>query len=117
MKPVEDSNTVASEPNDDREQLKADVRREHDMYLRALADFENYRRRVERDRARRPQAAKREILLSLLDVLDGFDRALPYMSGSHLNPSPRACRQSTAGYSTCSKRKDVTPLTDRGRGV
>ena len=26
------------------DRLKAELRREHDMYLRALADFENYRR-------------------------------------------------------------------------
>jgi molecular chaperone GrpE len=82
MKPVEDSNTVAAEPNDDCEQLKADVRREHDMYLRALADFENYRRRVERDRAKTATSGKREIILSLLEVLDGFDRAAPYISAA-----------------------------------
>jgi molecular chaperone GrpE len=82
MKPAQDSNTVATEPNDDREQLKADVRREHELYLRALADFENYRRRVERDRAKTAASGKREIILSLLDVLDGFDRAAPYISAA-----------------------------------
>ena len=46
------------------------------MYLRALADFENYRRRVERERSTAARSGKREIILALLDVLDGFDRAL-----------------------------------------
>jgi len=32
------------------ERLKEEVHREHEMYLRALADFDNYRRRVERER-------------------------------------------------------------------
>jgi molecular chaperone GrpE len=80
MKPREDSNTVATEPTDEREQLRADVRREHDMYLRALADFDNYRRRIDRDRAKTAASGKREIILSLLEVLDGFDRALPYVA-------------------------------------
>jgi molecular chaperone GrpE len=63
------------------ERLKEEVRREHDMYLRALADFDNYRRRVERERARAADSGKREVILSLLDVLDGFDNALRQAGG------------------------------------
>jgi molecular chaperone GrpE len=76
------NNPTTLEPDAEREQLKADVQREHDMYLRALADFENYRRRVERDRAKAAATGTRDIMLSLLDVLDGFDRALPYFSAA-----------------------------------
>src|SRR5262245_58121098 len=56
--------------------LKEALRREHEIHLRSLADFDNFRRRVERDRASMAQAGKREMVLSLLDVLDDFDRAL-----------------------------------------
>ncbi len=82
MERVEDTNAAAVEPDPEREQLKADLRREHDMYLRALADFDNYRRRVERDRAKTAASGKRDLLLPLLEVLDGFDRALPYLSAA-----------------------------------
>jgi molecular chaperone GrpE len=64
---------------DEVERLKDDVRREHEMYLRALADFDNYRRRVERDRASAARAWKKELLLSLLEVTDSFDRALDHV--------------------------------------
>jgi molecular chaperone GrpE len=79
MERVDEDNLVAAEDTG-LERLKADLRAEHDLYLRALADFENYRRRMERDRAKTAAKAKRDILLSLLEVLDGFDRALPYLS-------------------------------------
>ena len=59
--------------------LKEELRREHEIYLRNLADFENYRRRVERERASIAQAGKREMALSLLDVLDDFERALEHV--------------------------------------
>ena len=59
--------------------LNEELRREHEVYLRNLADFENYRRRVERERASVAQAGKREMALSLLDVLDDFERALEHM--------------------------------------
>jgi molecular chaperone GrpE len=58
------------------EQLKEQLRREHEMYLRNAADFDNYRKRVEREIAGASRAGKREILLPLLEALDGFDRAL-----------------------------------------
>lgn len=58
------------------EQLKEQLRREHAMYLRNAADFDNYRKRVEREIAGASRAGKREILLPLLEALDGFDRAL-----------------------------------------
>ena len=61
------------------EQLKTGLNREHDLYLRTLADFDNYRRRVERERAASTHAGKRELILPLLDVLDDFDRALEHV--------------------------------------
>lgn len=60
--------------------LNEELRREHEMYLRSLADYDNYRRRVERERSAAAHSGKREIILSLLDVLDGFDLALEHMS-------------------------------------
>jgi molecular chaperone GrpE len=81
MEPGKKSNTVAV-ADAALDQLKADLRKEHEMYLRALADFENYRRRVERDQAKSSASGKRDVLLSLLEVLDGFDRALPHLSAA-----------------------------------
>jgi molecular chaperone GrpE len=60
--------------------LKEELRREHEMYLRSLADYDNYRRRVERERSTAANSGKRDVILSLLDVLDGFDLALEHMS-------------------------------------
>src|SRR5262247_4228361 len=60
------------------ERLQQELRREHDMHLRALADFDNYRKRVQRERDSAAQAGKRQLVLALLDVLDDFERALAY---------------------------------------
>ena len=67
------------------ERLQEQLRTEHEMYLRALADFENYRRRVDRESSRTVRSGKREIILSLLEVLDGFDRAFQH---AEKNQSP-----------------------------
>jgi molecular chaperone GrpE len=68
-----------SEPPLTREALET-LRRErddlHEQLLRRRADFENYKKRVERDRAQAERAAAARICQALLPVLDDFDRAL-----------------------------------------
>jgi molecular chaperone GrpE len=75
----QNKNAKAGDSPSEIERLKEDLRREHDMYLRALADYDNYRRRIERERATAAHSGKRELILQLLEVLDGFDRALQHM--------------------------------------
>lgn len=64
--------------DDEIKQLKEQVRQEHGLYLRALADFDNYRRRIEREQANAASSGKREIILALLEILDGFELALQH---------------------------------------
>jgi molecular chaperone GrpE len=76
----QNKNAKADDSLSEIERLKEELRREHDMYLRALADYDNYRRRIERDRSAAARSGKRELILQLLDVLDGFDRARQHLS-------------------------------------
>jgi molecular chaperone GrpE len=52
------------------------------------ADFENYRRRVERDRERMARDAQRELVLSLLEIIDDFERALEHDHLASLGGAP-----------------------------
>lgn len=63
-------------------------------WLRALADLDNYRKRVERDRCRWSETAREDILTDLLEVVDNFERAL-------------ACEDSGSGPSEGSFRQGV----------
>jgi molecular chaperone GrpE len=47
-----------------------------DMARRVTADFANYRKRNEAERAEFAKFAKADLIARLLDVLDGYDRAL-----------------------------------------
>ena len=47
-----------------------------EKYLRALADYDNYRKRVERERGETARAALAEPLRQFLGVVDNLDRAL-----------------------------------------
>jgi molecular chaperone GrpE len=62
-----------------------DLQRERDDYydrlLRKTAEFDNYRRRVERERREQADQAVVDLLQELLLVVDDFDRALTVESG------------------------------------
>lgn len=58
------------------ESLKAKVAENWDLFLRSRADFDNYRRRMEREVAAMIRRGKKDLLLKLLDVVDNFNRAL-----------------------------------------
>ena len=58
------------------EQLVQDLASEKDKFLRLFAEFENYKRRTAKERIELFKTANQDVLLSLLPVLDDFERAL-----------------------------------------
>ncbi|HEY9231465.1 MAG TPA: nucleotide exchange factor GrpE [Blastocatellia bacterium] len=53
-----------------------------DQLLRRQAEFENYRRRVDRERAETYARSRAEVVLELLPVIDNFERALASLEHS-----------------------------------
>lgn len=47
----------------------------NDKYLRLFAEFDNFKRRTQKERVELLQTAGKEVILSMLPVLDDFDRA------------------------------------------
>jgi molecular chaperone GrpE len=54
----------------------------YDQLLRRQAEFENYRKRTERDRVDTYNRARADIIMELLPVIDNFDRALSSLETS-----------------------------------
>jgi molecular chaperone GrpE len=52
-----------------------------DRYLRKSAEFDNYRKRIERERREQADQAVVDLFLDLLTVVDDFDRALTVDAG------------------------------------
>ena len=69
---TEPQNALASEV----EQLRRELEEKNDRCLRALAEMENTKRRVQREREEYIRYANESLIRELLPVLDNFDRAL-----------------------------------------
>src|SRR5262245_42159736 len=62
--------------------LVADKASLYDQLLRRQAEFENYRKRVERERGKLYQQGRDDVLLQFLPVVDNFERALSSLEES-----------------------------------
>jgi molecular chaperone GrpE len=63
--------------------LQQEISRFRELYLRKLADFDNYRKRQEREMAEYRRLANAELLRECLPVLDNLERALAVPGGSN----------------------------------
>jgi len=64
------------------EKLQAEVQQLNDKYLRLYAEFDNYKRRTQKERVELLQTAGKDVIVSLLPILDDFDRALKAMESA-----------------------------------
>jgi molecular chaperone GrpE len=94
--------------------IRDELERERELRMRALADFDNYRKRVERERGAAEHSGKRAIILALLDVMDDFDRAL-----EHVDRSPDAVVEGLRAVhkrlTDALKAQGVTPIESVGQ--
>lgn len=73
-KPEENDDVLSPEKR--IEELETICRDWQDQYLRKAADFENYRKRMIREKQEAIDYANSNLLLDLVQVLDDFDRAI-----------------------------------------
>jgi molecular chaperone GrpE len=82
-----DNSPEAADPSDVQEGANPldDLRRERDdfqdRYLRKTAEFDNYRKRIERERREQADQAVVSLLQDVLLIVDDFDRALTVDAG------------------------------------
>jgi molecular chaperone GrpE len=62
-------------PVDESEKLKIELQEQKDKYMRLFAEFDNFKKRNARERLELIQTAGKDVIVSLLDVLDDWDRA------------------------------------------
>jgi molecular chaperone GrpE len=81
--PAGDELELSADPAQELERLREaleakthELEAQQDRYLRAVAEFDNARKRAARDREEQTRFANESLIRELLPVLDNFDRAL-----------------------------------------
>ncbi|WP_245623921.1 nucleotide exchange factor GrpE [Flavihumibacter petaseus] len=65
----------------DLEKMEQELADSKDKYLRLVAEFDNFRKRTARERLELVQTAGKDVITSLLDVLDDAERAEKQLAG------------------------------------
>lgn len=78
--------------DDELRRVKAEIDHLREMYLRKLAEFDNYRKRIDRERQELRRTAAEGLVSELLPVLDNFERAVQHAEESE----PAAFREGVA---------------------
>ena len=72
---AEEVNNEATPEPSVEEKLRQENAALNDKYLRLFAEFDNYKRRTQKERIELLQTAGKDVIVSLLTILDDFDRA------------------------------------------
>lgn len=73
---IETEQTETEETIDETAKLREELEAEQNKYLRLLADYDNLKRRTQKDRQEAEKFRAQSLLTDLLPVLDNFERAL-----------------------------------------
>lgn len=77
--PPEKENAVAAEPEppvDSLDDLKRQLEEQSDRYLRLMAEFDNFKKRISRDYERLVESANEKLISELIEVRENFERAV-----------------------------------------
>ena len=111
--------TNSSEPVEvSLEILLAEAQKEkedlYDQLLRRTAEFENYRKRVERERRERSNLAAADIILELLAVIDDLERAISASAENNAETYRQGVELILRQMLELLRKRDVKPIEALG---
>ncbi len=72
---------LEDKPRDIVETLQKEINEQKEKYLRLYADFENYKRMVQKEREELINYANEKLIKDLLPIIDNFELAIKHASG------------------------------------
>jgi molecular chaperone GrpE len=107
--PPPDASAVA-----DLDALKLERDQYKDLLLRKTAEFDNYRKRVERERREQAELANADLLRDLLPMVDDLERALTVDAGDNAEAYRRGVELIARRFADALARRGVTPIDPLG---
>ena len=97
------------------EKLQAEKEELYDRLLRKQADFENYRKRLQREKEEHVQHANLELVRTLLPVLDGLERALKHRGNNASDQFYTGMELIYRNLQDLLKRAGLSPIETQGK--
>lgn len=107
-----EKNETQQKDQSEAARLEQELAVEHERYLRLAADFDNHRKRINRELERRAASQKEALVRDLLPAIDNFERALATEAGEDLRDGVRMIYQQALEVL---KRHGFEPRDDLGQ--
>jgi molecular chaperone GrpE len=101
-------------PSPSAEQLQKERDDIYDRLLRKSAEFDNFRKRVERERKEFTEWAAADVLSDLLAVMDDFDRALATQAPPEAQPYKAGVELIHKALADLVKKRGITSISTVG---
>jgi molecular chaperone GrpE len=99
---------------DAADQLQRERKDYYDRLLRKTAEFDNFRKRVERERREHSEWAAADLLGDLLAVMDDFERALAAPAPAEAEPYRSGVELIHRALTELVRKRGVTPIESLG---
>jgi molecular chaperone GrpE len=110
----EPSSAASTELQSQLEAANARADENYNKFLLAMADFENYKKRIERQFKDIADAGRRDLLNSFLPVLDNLERALSY-EDANADALRNGVQQTLKGFEAVLGMQGVKPISVKGQ--
>jgi molecular chaperone GrpE len=102
--------TAATEQTDALDALRREKDALQDRLLRTAAEFDNYRKRVERERREHSEYAGADILTDMLPIIDDLERALQASAGGEAESYRRGVELIHKQMTDLLRKRGVKPI-------
>ncbi len=111
-----EDHVVKEEEVDPLEQARKEANENRDRWMRAVAELENYKKRVAQDRGRWQKYRHEDLLKALLPVVDNMDRAAQHCSDmDESNPVAEGVRMIAGMFRDLLAKYGVTEIQALGK--
>jgi molecular chaperone GrpE len=107
---VDDPLETPAAPTDQLTELQRERDDYHDRWMRKAAEFDNYRRRIERERREQADQSVIDLLQELLLIVDDFDLALTTDAGERASAYRKGVELMHAKLHDLLRKKGVKPI-------
>ena len=112
---IEEVEAEEEEAEDEAAKLKEQIAEQNDKYLRLMAEYDNYQKRSQREKAARYADAVIDTVLELLPIGDNLERALATeVSSEDAVKFKEGIEMVMKQFNDCLNKLEVTPIKAEG---
>jgi len=111
----EETESVEKLPVDEKERLTAELKETNDKYLRLYAEFENYKKKVNKDKEELVKYGNEKLIYELLPVIDNLEMALEHSKNEASESIVQGVEITLKELMRILQKFELTPINSMGK--